>query len=73
MKEGKVRLQTTISQELYDDLKVKADYMGVSVQSLIVMYATEHIKQVELVNKMPNMIDQLKDLSLFSEIISDKQ
>ena len=63
IKADKVRLNTTISKEFYEELKVKADYIGITVQQLLVSYAWEHFTQLETLNKIPTMLNQMMDIT----------
>lgn len=57
----KKRVQVTLSQQLYDSLKTYGDSIGVSVPSLLVLYATEHMKQNQMVSILPELLTAYSD------------
>lgn len=58
----KKRINLTLSEELYNLLKEKADLLGTSVQTVILFYCTEYMKQDNMIKIMPSMLDSFKKI-----------
>lgn len=55
----KKRVTVTLSNDLYNLLKRESDLMGVSVQNVLVFYVMEHIKQSDMIKKLPSLLQAL--------------
>lgn len=67
MSESKKRINLTLSDELYNILKEKADLMGTSVQAVILFYCTEYMKQDSVIKSMPGMLQQMSQIQNLME------
>lgn len=67
----KIRLQVTISEDLYNGLKSKADLIGTSVPSLVVFYATEYMRQAQMIEQLPQMMLNASKLQETIKLKSD--
>ena len=73
----KIRLQVTVGEDLFNNLKSKADVIGTSVQSLLVFYATEYMRQSQMLDQLPDMMSaasKLQDsLNLTNSLVNVQQ
>lgn len=58
----KTRVNVTISVELYQQLKERADLLGTSVPSVLVNYAVQGMQQEKAINTMNSVMSALNDV-----------
>lgn len=61
MKDDKKRMNVTMSEELYELIKKRADSMGVSIPSVVVFYAYQGIRQEEAISSLAGAVNVLSD------------
>lgn len=57
----KKRMNVTVSENLYNELKVRADLLGTSVPSVLVFYAFQGISQERAINSIDSMLSAMKN------------
>lgn len=62
MKTEKKRVNVTVGEEMYNKLKKKADEMGSSVPSVLVVYANQAMQQEEAINSMGSIMAKLESM-----------
>ena len=72
MKTGKKRINVTIGEELYNKLKKKADEMGSSVPSVLVVYASQAIQQEDAINSMSSIMSKLGNIEQLKAMVEQK-
>lgn len=73
MKSEKKRVNVTIGEEMYNKLKKKADEMGSSVPSVLVVYASQAIQQEEAINSMSSIMAKLGNMGNMEQIKAMEQ
>lgn len=58
----KKRVTVTLGEELYDKLKKKADVLGSTVPSVLVVYANQAMQQEEAINSMGSIMAKLESM-----------
>ena len=61
MSDTKKRMNVTMSEELYEILKQRADKMGVSIPAVVVFYAYQGIRQEEAISSLAGAVNVLSD------------
>lgn len=60
---SKKRITVTLSESLFNSLKTYGDEMGISVPALLVLYATEHMRQSQMMSQLPDMMASAFELN----------
>ncbi len=69
----KKRINVTIGEELFNKLKKKADEMGSSVPSVLVVYASQAIQQEEAISSMGTIMAKLGSIEQLQAMMEQKK
>lgn len=64
---NKKRVTVTMSENLFNTLKSYADEMGIAVPALLLLYATEHMRQSQMMSQLPDMMASAFELNKIVE------
>lgn len=73
MKSEKKRVNVTVGEEMYNKLKKKADEMGSSVPSVLVVYASQAMQQEEAINSMGTIMAKLGNIEQIQAMLKQKK
>ncbi len=69
----KKRVTVTIGEEMYNKLKEKADVMGSTVPSILLVYASQAIQQEEAISSMGTIMAKLGSIEQLQAMIGQKK
>lgn len=69
----KKRVTVTLGEEMYNKLKQKADVLGSTVPSILVVYANQALQQEEAINSMGTIMAKLGNMEQLQAMIEQKK
>lgn len=64
---GKMRVNVTVSKELYDWCASRSAEYGMSIPSLFVMAMAQYKEQSTAMNEMPKLFEKMQEIGMLSD------